>query len=223
MLRDSLRKRRVKSLFANELDGLVCSNMPIHSGQHFCAPLTELVRYTNSLIKLADRKVRTFESSKDRLSRSAVKLQKSYTHTVMSSDDGDQKNTSEILPKTWNRRFDDRRQSSPPPSSHKTSWCQFCLKKRHSLLQCPYVSIPSVSLQKREDKFRSFDCTIRFYQLQLSHCRGNFCRKIDGMKRGHGRRGSGRRDDRGKKVFNQQNSERSTNSSVVLYHETKKK
>lgn len=74
--------------------------MHAHFGQPSRTPSTELAHYANTLIKIADRNVRASESSKYRVSRSAVEPYKSYAQAVISSDDNDQKFTSDVLPKT---------------------------------------------------------------------------------------------------------------------------
>lgn len=85
----------------------------------------------------------------------------------MTSDDSDQKNSLEVPSRTWNLCYDDRYKSILRPESDKILYCCVCLEYKHLLSHCPYVSRTSDSLQKREDNFRSFDGTVRFYQSSL--------------------------------------------------------
>lgn len=166
--------------------------MHVYLQQLSRAPLTELARYADTLIKVAIRNVRSSESSKDKVSRSARVRSKSYAHVVMSSDDSGQKNTSDIPPRTENLCYHDRRQSSLPPYNDKILYFWVCFEKVLLLQQCPYTSRLSELLQKRKDGFRWFGGTVRFYQSQL--CRGS--RSLwwmnDAMRRDDDREGRGR-------------------------------
>lgn len=103
--------------------------------QHPRAPLTELARYAETLMKIADRSVRTSESSKYKSIRSAVGPNRSHAHAAMTSSDAKQKSAVEAAPKSWDRSYDNKHQSSPLSSSDKISYCRICLAKTQSLLQ----------------------------------------------------------------------------------------
>lgn len=138
--------------------------MRVYLGLHPRVLLPELAHYADALIMIADKSFRTGVPSIDRVAPSMVKPNKSYAHAVMSSDDNDQKHTSDMLSKLWDHRYDDIRQSSPPPSSNKISYCRASLEKTHSILQCSFVSRQSDLLQKKDDNFMTSDGSIGSYQ-----------------------------------------------------------
>lgn len=140
----------------------------------------------------------------------------------MSSDGHSQNNTLDILPKTWDRCYDDRRQSSLLSSSDKIPYFLVCSKTMPLLLQYPNVSEPSDLLQKREDNFRRFDGTVRSYWSQLSCGRRSFREMNEGMRRGRVCEGLVRQKDRRENAPFQHSLEQQTNLSVVSDHEASK-
>lgn len=56
-------KTQVKLLFLEGLHEPICNNMRVHFGQHPRAPIVGLDRFSNMLIKIADRSVSRSESS----------------------------------------------------------------------------------------------------------------------------------------------------------------
>lgn len=84
------KAKRVGSLCDEGLGELVCDNTGVYLRQHPRAPLAKLARSANRLIKIAGRNVRASESSIDRMTRTAVNPDKSYTHLVMASDNNNQ-------------------------------------------------------------------------------------------------------------------------------------
>lgn len=146
-------ERKVMSLFVERLENLACNNMHVNLGLHPRTPLTEMARYANMLIKIANKNVRTSDLSKDRPSLPAVMSNRSYVHAVMSSYDDSHKSTPDTQPRTWNCRFGDRRHSSLKPSSDKILYFRVCLENTNSLLQCPYVLKPSGLCLTKKNNF----------------------------------------------------------------------
>lgn len=93
-------EKRVKKLFVQGLGALICDNMCVFLEQHPCLPLTELARYADSLIKIADWRLRRSESSKYNRTRSTVRPNSLYATAVLASDDDGQESILEAATKS---------------------------------------------------------------------------------------------------------------------------
>lgn len=156
--------------------------MCVHLGQHPYPHLTELARFADMLMKVTGKSTSTSDSLKIKPMRLSSRPSWSSAYAVESNYDNVRNNPAREASKISTSPSDDNHQQSLPPSKDKISYCRVCLLKKHSLMKCPYLLKPADHLQKREDKFKTFDGTIRSAQSRFSPYRGNF-RKRNGIIR----------------------------------------
>lgn len=82
------KKRRVRLLFVVGLDELVRDSMCIYLRQRPRTAMTEKAQCDDILIETTDKSVKANESSRNRLSWSAVSSNRSYAHAAVMRDEG---------------------------------------------------------------------------------------------------------------------------------------
>lgn len=105
----------VKVLFIKGRDEAVCDNMRVYSGQQPRAPLTELARFADTLIKIADRSVRwSGEQLKYRTAEVASRPFKLSSYALIGNEKND---TIEAASTVSAILYNDSRRESSPRSS----------------------------------------------------------------------------------------------------------
>lgn len=163
----AFEEKRVKALFFKGLSAFVCYNRHVNMEFQLRAPLTELVRYADTSIKIADESV--LLASKPSEYRTAGVLPRLYKMSSRPVIGYRTHGSTMAMLKVLLGSYDNCRRTTSEPEGYWGSHRRLCLKNLRKLAQCPYTEEAGDALQQREESFKDFEDTVK--SIQLYYCR----------------------------------------------------
>lgn len=146
--------------------------MRVYFGRNLRSLLTKLAKYSDTRIKNADRIVCSLgKSPQDETPRLLSRVHELSSYVMIGDAiNGNIRTASTVSPGS----YDSSHCTTLTRTSKTISYCQVCLEKSHTLVQCSYVKDCRKILQKQEESCIEQEGTVKSSQSCCRCGRGTF-------------------------------------------------